>query len=236
MGNGSPEPTKKKRRIYQRTSLDESVEEVLVEEGTDNDAERNSSREASFASEMLNMKKALKEKCSAARHAAIHTPEQSGGGDTDEKVRPHKGEIDMIPFLVNPKSYTQTIENFMNLSHLLKKGDAGVRKADNGLVYIRSISKRKQYKLLQCPHQQPGGNPGGQCTQAVLSLTMKDWRALIQAYGLTGDACLPHRDYGQPDTAMASTVSTDDKTAARASTAEAKSTDTRAERDHHIAN
>lgn len=191
VGDPSPEPTKKKRRVCQRTPPDEPVEEILVEEAVNNTQDF----QALFASEVQAMKKALKEKCSAARNAAV----QNSDGETVVTTR-HKGEIDMIPFLVNPKSYTQTIENFMNLSHLLKKGHAGVRKADNGVVYIRSISSKRK----QCP-QHAGGNrpPVQSCTQVVLSLTMKDWRALVQAYGLTGgDAGLPHRTYGQPATKM----------------------------------
>ena len=191
------EPVKKKRRVYQRAStqdLEDSVEEVLVADETIGDHERSPGRDALFSTEVQRMKKALKAQCAAARHAS----KQSNGSSTTNDSEQFDNEIDMVPFLVNPKSYTQTIENFMNLSHLLKKGNAGVRKGQDGIMYIRSISSKHKHPTWQ---DDKGGHQVGQHPlpppprQAVLSLTMRDWRALIKAYQLT-EGGLPHREYG----------------------------------------
>lgn len=102
-----------------------------------------------------------------------------------------KGEVDGMQFLFNPKSFTQTVENLFSLSFLVKQGSAkiGVRKPEDckseharpGL-YVKpkdaDDDKKKQKKST--------------CTQAIVSLSMADWRALVEAHELE-DGDIPHR-------------------------------------------
>jgi len=185
-------PAKKKRRCCHRaTDGEDIVEEPL--EAKDFSGPNSSSEGIDAVSQQLKtMKKALKEQCQAARCAARSAiTNEAAGSDGSEKqtLATHDDdEIDMIPFLVNPKSYTQTIENFMNFSMLIKQRVAGMRKGSDDLVYIRNVIQ----------HEENGEGGEGRNDkrpyQYVLSLTMKDWRALNAAYNLT-EGGLPHRTY-----------------------------------------
>jgi len=115
--------------------------------------------------------------------------EEIYGGDAipvklQKKLKKHGVEIDAIQYLFNPNSFTQTVENIFHYSFLVKTGRAtlkvkkkGFQQAPGGVV---------------CRHVEEGESSHPFSTQAVLSLTMKDWRDLCQVYNVTmGD--LPHR-------------------------------------------
>jgi len=95
----------------------------------------------------------------------------------------------MLQFVMNPDSFTQTIENIFGLSFLVKKGDAqcGVRtleqcrKANLGTLPGPWVQLAKENQK-----QQPSAK------QTIVSLNMQDWRALRDSYNVqTGD--IPHR-------------------------------------------
>lgn len=91
------------------------------------------------------------------------------------------GKMDGVQFLVNPRSFTQTVENIFNASFLIKKGKAAI-----GVNPTEGL-------WLQPRHEQEDEPPA---TQAVVSFTMKDWRRLCAARGLEkGD--IPDRSNGK---------------------------------------
>lgn len=93
-----------------------------------------------------------------------------------------------VELLFNPKSFTQTVENIFHYSFLVKQGSAGLAVKDeqniaDGVtipggpsVIYRDVNSTK--------HPPP--------RQSIVSLTMKDWRELIQAYGVK-KSDVPHR-------------------------------------------
>ncbi|CAB9508455.1 Pfam:Nse4 (Partial), partial [Seminavis robusta] len=158
----------KQRRPYKRRHVvkeEEPLEEQVLVPSDGKDC----SAILDPAAPIKAVKKSLKEQCAVAE----------------------TGEIDMVPFLVNPHSFTQTVENFLNFSHLISKGLAGVRKDEvDGNSYIWYIGQQKDEKQKS----KEGSGVVHSARQLVMPLTMRDWRKLVDAYNLK-EGGLPHRDY-----------------------------------------
>lgn len=95
-----------------------------------------------------------------------------------------------VELLFNPKSFTQTVENIFHYSFLVKQGAAGLtikneRKIDDGLTLPAGPSVIYYEKKDGQPAPPPP-------RQAIVSLTMKDWREMIQAYEVD-KSDVPHR-------------------------------------------
>jgi hypothetical protein len=97
-----------------------------------------------------------------------------------------------VELLFNPKSFTQTVENIFHYSFLVKQGTAQleVRKPkilDEGLELDGGLIARPRYIAKT---QQKAPPPP---RQAIVSLTMKDWRDMIKAYDVK-ESDVPHRE------------------------------------------
>lgn len=96
---------KKKRRIMRRSQqLFESCAEVVAEE-MEKERTTNTTKLSDAELHMKSLKKLLRAKCSAAA-------KRNGGPDAEDPDA-IDNEIDMVPFLFNPNSFTQTIENIL---------------------------------------------------------------------------------------------------------------------------
>eukprot|EP00584_Thalassiosira_punctigera_P006114 CAMPEP_0172542742 /NCGR_PEP_ID=MMETSP1067-20121228/13294_1 /TAXON_ID=265564 ORGANISM="Thalassiosira punctigera, Strain Tpunct2005C2" /NCGR_SAMPLE_ID=MMETSP1067 /ASSEMBLY_ACC=CAM_ASM_000444 /LENGTH=425 /DNA_ID=CAMNT_0013329035 /DNA_START=64 /DNA_END=1341 /DNA_ORIENTATION=- len=98
-------------------------------------------------------------------------------------------QVNAVNCLFNPKSFTQTVENVFHFSFLVKNGKAGIK--------TRAAEETEEY----------GGEPGpvirntenmdmGPPRQAIVSLNMKDWRDMCQAYHVQ-ESHVPHRVDGK---------------------------------------
>lgn len=96
--------------------------------------------------------------------------------EEQETKRKRLGEVDMIPFLMNPESFTQTIENLFHASFLVKQGHVKLAVRENGPTM----------KLLSQQETAP------RAKQAIMTLNMKDWRKMVQAYQVD-KSIVPHR-------------------------------------------
>lgn len=96
------------------------------------------------------------------------------------------GTADIIPFLVNPRSFTQTAENFFDFSFLIKRGAYGLSQSEDGLLLVKETDENQAAEA---------GSHGNQC---ILSLDMQEWKDLCWAYNLTEKSTLllPERDMG----------------------------------------
>lgn len=106
-----------------------------------------------------------------------------------KKLKKHTGAC-AVELLFNPKSFTQTVENMFHYSFLVKQGTAqlDVRESkvvDEGLELDGGPIARYT-SLVQIESQPP-------CRQAIVSLTMKDWRDMIKAYDVK-ESDVPHRE------------------------------------------
>jgi hypothetical protein len=99
-------------------------------------------------------------------------------------IKKGRDDIPGAQFLLNPKSFTQTVENIFTFSFLVKKGEAEIGIRENaGLgetkgLYVAPRSHDAENNVLP--------------KQSVLSFTMRDWMRLCYCLNVTeGD--LPHR-------------------------------------------
>lgn len=91
--------------------------------------------------------------------------------------------IEAMQYLLNPLSFTQTVENIFNFSFLIKRGQASiqVRKESNGPDTPAGVFVAE---AQACDTAEP--------KQAVISFTMQDWKDLCEVFEVEkGD--LPHR-------------------------------------------
>ena len=93
--------------------------------------------------------------------------------------------------MAQPDSFTETVENIFDLSFLVKKGSAGLSVNTEGDLVVKHTG------ILH--DQGQGAAAGGEveavdptAKQCVLSFSMKDWRAIKEAYEIEG-GMLPRR-------------------------------------------
>jgi len=98
-------------------------------------------------------------------------------------------DVCAVELLFNPRSFTQTIENIFHYSFLVKKGEAALavkkeRHIAEGFTLpagpVVRYTNEKETQLKPLPRQ------------AIVSLTMKDWRDMIEAYEVK-KSDVPHR-------------------------------------------
>jgi non-structural maintenance of chromosomes element 4 len=95
-----------------------------------------------------------------------------------------------IELLFNPLSFTQTVENIFHYSFLVKKGSAAltVREEDRDLDSTAGLVLRggPVAKYIKAREVMP------EPRQALVSLTLEEFRDLVEAYGVT-KSDVPHR-------------------------------------------
>ena len=95
-----------------------------------------------------------------------------------------------VNLLYNPRSFTQTVENVFHYSYLVKKGNAGLSVQKEELQYDDVVIAEAGPRAR--PHELKEGFPHPAPKQAVVALTMKNWRDMVAAYGV-GESQVPHR-------------------------------------------
>lgn len=91
-----------------------------------------------------------------------------------------RGQINMVQYLFNPKSFTQTVENIFHYSFLIKKGAAGIR------VDEKSGGPATWNSKLDAVNKQLP------TTQCIVALDKTQWQALIDSNGVV-QSDVPHR-------------------------------------------
>lgn len=93
--------------------------------------------------------------------------------ETDKAMQASNKKTPDVSFpelVINPTSFTQTIENILSLGFMVKKGDASVKNDDSGLPVVHATSL--------------SGSGNITARQTIVSLTMRDWRELRDAYDI----------------------------------------------------
>jgi non-structural maintenance of chromosomes element 4 len=94
-----------------------------------------------------------------------------------------------VNLLYNPKSFTQTVENMFHYSYLVKKGDAVFKVREKEEKY-KDVTISKAGPIASTASKRNSKRPPA--TQAVVTLTMKNWRDMIDAYDVE-ESSVPHR-------------------------------------------
>eukprot|EP00977_Amphora_coffeiformis_P010121 scaffold2357_cov167-Amphora_coffeaeformis.AAC.29 len=192
---------RKARAKRQKEKADEAPEirpELMDKEAAAGDADALSAAEKV----MKDLEKLLKKRAKQEYEKQKEVVENSGDPVARNRLKEHAGEVDGVHFLMNPKSFTQSVENIFNVSFLVKKGRAavGVRSKMEG----DDICPAGLWVQPRSSSSDEDGLP--ESTQAVVSFTMKDWRRICQAHDLKkGD--IPHRTGSRHERVAASSQS-----------------------------
>jgi hypothetical protein len=182
----------KRVRIVAEDAEEEEPEEIG--EHTD----RNADQLSAIQKSMKSMRRTLKTRVLNTFYKNKRKlQEMHEGGEIpprlNKKLKKHGVEIDAIRFLFNPHSFTQTVENIFHYSFLVKQGLATLRVRNKG--FGDDFGNKTAPGGLACQYVEDyakSQNSSHPNTQAVLTLTMQDWRDLCTAYNLkNGD--LPYR-------------------------------------------
>ncbi|KAL8658165.1 MAG: hypothetical protein Q9226_001215 [Calogaya cf. arnoldii] len=93
------------------------------------------------------------------------------------------GQMSFFPFVINPKSFGQTVENLFYVSFLIRDGDVQVGQSEDTLPTLIPRERRSR------DEQQATGT---QKHQAVFHLDYDTWEDLIDAFDVK-DSIIPHR-------------------------------------------
>ncbi|KAH9884194.1 Nse4-domain-containing protein [Xylariomycetidae sp. FL2044] len=93
------------------------------------------------------------------------------------------GGIDLLKFVVNPKSFGQTVENMFYVSFLIRDGRIEIQFDDNNLPSLHPITRESEGS---------GTKHGAQKQQAVLTIDMQMWRDIVDAFNIT-ESIIEHR-------------------------------------------
>lgn len=162
--------TQRKRKVIEESEGEEEEEPEDVKAHT-----KNPDQLSAVERNIKEVNEILKVRSNEAYQA-----ETAGGAEIPQSKRARLGEIGAIPYLFNPKSFTQTVENLFHFSFLLKQGKAGICVTDDKGPVVR------QNRNEDFPPPR----------QAIISLNMKDWRRLNEAYDVE-NGFIPHRSSGK---------------------------------------
>ncbi|KAJ4386369.1 hypothetical protein N0V93_009264 [Gnomoniopsis smithogilvyi] len=99
------------------------------------------------------------------------------------------GNIDLVRFCINPKSFGQTVENIFYVSFLIRDGHVAVHYEENGLPSLAISSDSVSTVSAE-------SKAGTRKYQAVLSIDMPLWRELIQTFNIK-ESMIEHRKESQ---------------------------------------
>ncbi|CAK4032923.1 Non-structural maintenance of chromosomes element 4 A [Lecanosticta acicola] len=93
----------------------------------------------------------------------------------------------LFDYVINPRSFGQTVENMFYISFLIKEGYAGIASDDDGMPVLTEaepmdVNQKRAQNI--------------QRHQAVFSLDYSTWQKLIQAFDIT-ESMIAHRDEGE---------------------------------------
>jgi hypothetical protein len=197
--------TSKTRKVAVRRARATDVNEPVVrpEQVADGGTTKDATDKAT-AMDADKTLKAIKKQLHLSQQNVVESLRNVGIGSTQdlrEAVGVGGGDVtvDGWPFLVNPCSFTQTVENIFHYSFLIKNGTAGIgirpRKetsstdlGNNANVVEINNERRDAVQQVIPPglfvHQVTRLNHSVPSKQSILALTMADWRRLCEAYGM----------------------------------------------------
>ena len=113
------------------------------------------------------------------------------------KILQQKAPIDLFSFIINPKSFSQSIENMFSLSFLIKEGRAGLYENDEGLQIIRHIDPNNPTQSIptHLQTQSEDMDDGWELRQqGVMTLDEATWEEAIEILELPlNGSVIPHR-------------------------------------------
>mmetsp|Transcript_25795 Transcript_25795/g.47431 ORF Transcript_25795/g.47431 Transcript_25795/m.47431 type:complete len:416 (-) Transcript_25795:133-1380(-) len=203
------EYTPKVRKMPERRKKQTQVESGNEEEEEPEDMDQTGKKKESDGNELSAVEKHIKiirktlsERSGEEREMAMEKAEEyesqiSQGNNDERAVQKQKkkfvkenSQVNAVNCLFNPKSFTQTVENVFHFSFLVKEGFSGIR--------ARTAEEAEEFGGDPGPVIRPikdGVDPGVP-KQAIVSLNMKDWKDMCNAYNVE-ESDVPHREHGK---------------------------------------
>ncbi|KAI1806942.1 hypothetical protein F4811DRAFT_85752 [Daldinia bambusicola] len=178
----------KKRKVIKRSApfrpnnLQETRPEVLDAEAVQR-SEKNDL--TAICSKILQRLKQVQEMAQDAVEEAVNN------GASDEEAQRlmdryglrDTGGIDLLRFVVNPRSFGQTVENMFYVSFLIRDGRIKIDFDENKLPTLDPVDREDETAASK--HR-------AQKQQAVFSIDMKTWRDIVDAFNIT-EPIIEHR-------------------------------------------
>mmetsp|Transcript_7167 Transcript_7167/g.18006 ORF Transcript_7167/g.18006 Transcript_7167/m.18006 type:complete len:353 (+) Transcript_7167:226-1284(+) len=101
-------------------------------------------------------------------------------------------EVNGVNLLFNPKSFTQTVENLYHFSFLVKEGTAVFKVRDSKLLDEEKGVELEGGPVVRNVEFKEKKNAPPPPRQAIVNLTMEDWKNLCEAYEVKASG-VPHR-------------------------------------------
>ncbi|KAF4548765.1 Nse4-like protein [Elsinoe fawcettii] len=144
------------------------------------------------------IKRRLIEHCTRAMSIAQEEAnrEDLSDAEVNRLLRKHRitsyGGPPLFDFVINPKSFGQTVENLFYVSFLIKEGEMGVEMDEDGLPALVNrnqqadgdVNENSKDKVERTRHQ------------AVFGIDYGTWQKLVEAYDIK-DSLIPHREESQ---------------------------------------
>ncbi|KAI1504960.1 Nse4 C-terminal-domain-containing protein, partial [Biscogniauxia marginata] len=180
---------KKVRKVIKRSApfrpgnLRETRPEVLNAE----DVQRNEKNDlTAICSKILQRLEQVQEEAQDKVEDAINNE-----GANDEEARrlmeayglSENGGIDLLKFVVNPKSFGQTVENMFYVSFLIRDGRVEIEFDANEMPTLLPVARQEESH---------NARNSAQKQQAVLSIDMQTWKNIIEVFNIT-ESIIPHR-------------------------------------------
>ncbi|KAI4183815.1 MAG: hypothetical protein L6R41_005171 [Letrouitia leprolyta] len=93
------------------------------------------------------------------------------------------GQMSFFPFVINPRSFGQTVENLFYVSFLIRDGDVEVGQDDDTLPTLVPLERKSRDEQAV----------GAQKHQAVFHLDFEMWEELVEAFQIK-ESMIPHRE------------------------------------------
>lgn len=196
--NAEYEPKQRKKPERRRNQTNDEVEEEEVGNVQQKKRSKDEDKLSAAEKQVSDIKKLLSDKSQSAAQNRISIYEEKYGKEYEvwskEEHREFKkkerdiGEIPGVPFLFNPKSFTQTVENIFGLSFLVKKGDVkvGIRKPED------CVSEHSKPGFFIKDLHDTSTDKVKPAKQAIVSLSMADWKHMVESYNIH-QSDIPHR-------------------------------------------
>mmetsp|Transcript_15521 Transcript_15521/g.33385 ORF Transcript_15521/g.33385 Transcript_15521/m.33385 type:complete len:422 (-) Transcript_15521:89-1354(-) len=195
-------PERRKRQTEELESVNETEEKPEDVDQTGRKKESDGNELSAVEKHIHVIKKTLRNKAKMKQEAAVAQADEfetqmSQEIDNVREVQEKKknfiksnSQVNAVNCLFNPKSFTQTVENVFHFSFLVKEGFSGIK--------ARSVEEVEEFGLEPGPVIRPikDGVDPGQPKQAIVSLNMKDWRDMCNAYNVEASD-VPHREHGK---------------------------------------